>query len=114
MDPDDVARLTGFSVRGIAHTIQAGRPTLKKSHGRPPTLRAHQVDMLKEFITHCRLHQQMTYSELAEALQLRCSADTIQRALKARGYRRHLAMRKPPLSNKARQLCLTFAQEHIN
>ena len=50
----------------------------------------------------------MSFAQLAEALDFRVKEDAIRSALLREGFHRRLAMRKPPVSEKNRQLRLQW------
>jgi hypothetical protein len=58
--------------------------------------------------------RRMTFKTLAKDphLNLHCSPNAIKHALHKRGYDRHLAHHKPPISEENRVLRLKFTCEH--
>ena len=48
----------------------------------------------------------MPYIQVSEEMQLDVSENTIRRALQKEGYRRRIARKKPPISEKNRQIRL--------
>lgn len=112
-DVDDIHWATGFSLRQVAHTIAEQRSTLEKAKGRPRILNSETVDLVENFIVESREHRHMIYVQLVAHFELTCAAITLQRAPEDRGYYRHLAMRKPPISVTNRAKRLNFAQAHL-
>ena len=55
----------------------------------------------------------MTYTRVIKVLVLEVSPHCLQLALRNRGYRRHPALKEPPLSEKTREARLAWADEHI-
>jgi len=105
-----------ISYRQIQHTCLASRPTPKKRTGRHPTLTDEQVDEIELFICSKRSNRLLSYERLAIGPLRRFGVgpDAIKNALERRGYRRYVAYRKPPLSEKNKQERLQFAREHVN
>ena len=56
----------------------------------------------------------MSFAKLSEALDFGVKKDAIRNALLREGFHRRLAMRKPPVTEKNRNLRLVWAQEHVN
>jgi len=55
----------------------------------------------------------MPYLEISLALNWNVSALAIQNLLERAGFRRHVARRKPPISEKNRIFRLAWAREHL-
>ena len=56
----------------------------------------------------------MSFAQLADVLDYGVKKDAIRSALLREGFHRCLAMRKPPISEKNRQIRLQWALEHVN
>jgi hypothetical protein len=56
----------------------------------------------------------MSFAKLAEVLEFGVKKDAIRTALLREGFHRRLAMRKPPISEKNRQVRLAWALEHVD
>ena len=105
------------SERAVQYTCKKGQATPQHlKAGRPPRLNKEETDRVEEFITQSKETRRMTYLQVAEALwpEGEVSAESVKYALYKRGYRRYLAMRKPPLSEANRVARLAWAREHIN
>lgn len=64
--------------------------------------------LINFFQTHGKEARQMTYTELAFAIDTPASTSTIRRLLHKAGYRRCVAQQKPPLSQRQKQQRLDF------
>lgn len=103
--------------RAVQYTCKKGEATPQhKRTGRPPKLSKEEVDTLVEFVTSSRKTRRMSYLQLAEALwpEGEVGADSVKYALHKRGYRRRVALRKPPLQQRHRTARLEWAQEHLH
>lgn len=102
--------------RQIQWAIEHGHPTpQKKGHcGAKRFLSEEDVDKIELFVVHSKTNRLLSYQSLAHILELNVSADVIKDALGRRGYKRYIAMAKPPISEKNRQLRLAWAREHEN
>lgn len=109
-----IASKTNLTYRQVQLACQAGRPSPKKPPGQRRKLSEERLDEIIEFITASKEGRRMTYDQLIEALQLLVSRETLRKALARRRYHRCKALRKPPISERTRELRLTFAQEHVN
>ena len=95
------------TIRQITYTLkESTRATPKKKSGRPPILAQAQVEELVEFVCASKQNRRMSFTQLAEALDFGVKKDTIRSTLLGEGFYRRLAMRKPPISEKNRQLRL--------
>jgi hypothetical protein len=75
--------------------------------GRPPLLTQAQVKELVEFIYASSKNQRMSFKQLAEVIDYGVKKDAIRTALLKEGFHHRLAMQKPPISEKNRQLRYT-------
>jgi hypothetical protein len=115
----------GWTYRQIAESLhysfhQVSRACVSNStpthrSGRPLTLSSEQINELIAYISTSRKSRRMTYFQLANGPFTRWSVSegVIRHALDTRGYTRHIAYSKPPLSEKTRRKRLDFAQSHI-
>jgi transposase len=96
-----IAEFIKVSQRAVQYTCntQISTPQFKNA-GRPPRLSTEEVDQLEEYMLQSPETRRMTYLQLAEELwpEGEVGADSVRYALHARGYRRRVALRKPPLS----------------
>jgi hypothetical protein len=89
------------------------RPTPKKRTGRPPIISTTQIEELIAFISLSKINRRMAYWRVATELGWEgVSESAIRSALRRVGYRRYVALHKPPISEKNRQLRLEFALQH--
>jgi Transposase len=56
----------------------------------------------------------MSFTKLAKVLDFGVKKQAIRTALLHKGFHRRLAIRKPPISEKNRQLRLQWALEHVD
>lgn len=106
---------TRFTIRQIQGACQVGaRSTPKKKSGRPPLLTQAQVEELVEFVCASSTNRRMSFTKLAEVLDFGVKKQAIRTALLREGFHRRLAMRKPPISEKNRQIRLQWALEHVD
>ena len=56
----------------------------------------------------------MSFAKLAEVLDFGVKKQAIRTALLREGFHRRLAIRKPPITEKNRQIRLAWAEEHVN
>ena len=110
-----IERFTGHTYNQIANACRSGvRATPKKKSGRPPLLSQAQVEELVEFVCASSQNRRMSFAQLATTLDFGVKKDAIRMALQREGFHRRLAMRKPPISEKNRQIRLNWALEHVN
>ncbi|KAJ6781189.1 hypothetical protein PWT90_05966 [Aphanocladium album] len=111
--PSRIAETTSFTIHQVKRAIRATSPTPSPRKGRPLAMTDDQVDELVAYVMTSRRTRQMTYLDLS--LQLfnnQFSPSIIKRMLYRQGFRRRVARRKPPISEKNRVRRLAFAQEH--
>ena len=89
--------------RAVQYTCEKGAATPQHHNaGRAPKLSKEEVDTLIEFVSSSRKTRRMSYLQLAEHFwpEGEVGVDSVKYALYKRGYRRRVALRKPPLSPK--------------
>ncbi|KAJ9292418.1 hypothetical protein DTO271G3_8799 [Paecilomyces variotii] len=113
---EQISRELGITQRQVQYTCQLPieHPTPQKPPGRSSSLSEEQMDEIEAFITGSREGRRMPYKKLIRHFNLDISEAVLARALKKRGYSRYIARRKPPISEKNRQLRLAWAREHLN
>lgn len=108
-----IAILTSYSIGQVKRAIKEPIPKLRS--GRPPIITQEQQGELIEFITSSKKNRRMSFLELSTKLFDGAFGEyAIRSTLRRLGYRRYVAYRKPPISDKNRQLRLQFAYEHVN
>ncbi|KAI0995387.1 hypothetical protein K3495_g12790 [Podosphaera aphanis] len=112
----NIARRLQVTYHQARYAANAVHLSPKKSSGRPLVLSSEQVDEIEAFVISSPEHRQLTYFELAYAYfsHFEVSEKVIQRATSRRGYARHIAASKPPLSAENRRKRLEFATEHLH
>src|SRR5437667_11500590 len=107
-----------ISPRQVQHLVQKGHPTPKKRSGRPPFITDEQLQELTAFVYTSKRTRRLSWTRLPFEYPM-CTWEnvyewSISSAIKRAGFRRRIARRKPPISEKNRQLRLAWAQEHLN
>ncbi|KAI0994030.1 hypothetical protein K3495_g14153 [Podosphaera aphanis] len=97
----------------IRYACLSVKATPTKRSGRPPVLTQAQIEELVEFVCASTQNRRMSFQKLAEVLDFGVKKQAIRSALLSEGFHRRLAMRKPPISEKNRQLRLQWALEHV-
>jgi hypothetical protein len=78
-------------------------------------LSTQQIDKIVRFITSSKRTRRMPYWKVLLALGWEgISPSTIRSSLRRVGYKRYVALRKPPISERNRQLHLQFALDHLD
>ena len=101
----DIAKAVGCSQRAVQYACEKHQPTPQHHKaGRPPKLNKEETDQLEQFVLQSKTTRQMTYQQIADKFYPKgeVGAEAIKYALKSRGYRRYVALKKPPLSEANR------------
>lgn len=100
----NIANLLSFTERQVQYAAATERVTPKKHTGRRSQLSDAQVDQLEVFICSSRTSQLISYLQLATGpfTNWKVGEYIIRNALRKRGYIRHVARAKPPLSPENR------------
>jgi hypothetical protein len=79
-------------------------------------LNSDQVDELVWYVQQSRATRQMSYSALAmgPSAHWEVGEYTIGNAFKSRGFTRCMALAKPPLSQKNKNIRLEWAKAHVD
>ena len=115
----------GYSQRAIADYLEttrnkvryaqaAERATPQKPKGRAPTLTKDQVDEIIEFISASKQNRRMPYYRVIDVLNLDISIFCLRNTLSRQGYRRCIALRKPPISEATWLKRIQFTCNHVN
>ena len=109
-----IAEHLGFTRRQVGYVLTVPL-TPKKRSGRPPVLSPEQVQELISFVRTSKKTRQMTFFELARHFEeWHVGEYVIRHALRSAGYRRRVALQKPPLSPANRAKRVAFAEAHIH
>ncbi|KAI0997209.1 hypothetical protein K3495_g10977 [Podosphaera aphanis] len=103
-----------LTVRQVEYTLSLPYLEPKKAPGRAPTLSSEDVDQIEIFITSSSQGRRMSWSELAAGpfRYLGVSETVLHNELKKRGYARHPALKKPPLSEVNKRKRFEWAEAH--
>jgi transposase len=113
----DIAKQLGHSERAVQYTCEKHQATPQhRKAGRPPKLNKEEVDRLEEYVLQSKKTRRLTYQQLADTLypEGEVGAEAVKYALKSRGYKRYVALRKPPLSEQNRIARLAWANSHVD
>lgn len=111
-----IASFLSISQRAVQYTCNQQQATPQHQRaGRKPKLTKEETDQLIEYVTSCHCTRCLPYLKLAEELypEGEIRPESIKYALHRRGYRRRVALRKPPLSDRNKAIRLEWAQEHV-
>lgn len=108
-----IANILKITRHQVFHAIHSPL-TPKKPPGRPSKLSPEQMNEIIDFIISAKRNRQMTFSRVIKTLNLGVSTHCLQLALKKRGFQRHPALKKPPLSENTRLARLAWAEAHVN
>jgi transposase len=111
---DQIVAQLGLTYDQVGHACRAPNVTPKKRSGRPSLLNPEQIEELIAFVTSSKASRRMPYSKIPLALGWDCSEYAIRYALRNAGFKRYVAYRKPPITEKNRQLRLNDALERIH
>ena len=105
MNQTSIAKELGISRNQVRYTLCTPYIEPKKATGRPPTLSSSDVARIEAFITSSSEGRRISWFELAHGpfRDLGVSERVIQNELKKRGYVRHPALKKPPLSEEVKR-----------
>lgn len=113
--PAEIAAITGYSKGQIRYAIRSGTTTIAPRSGRPRALNASQEEELVAFICGSREGRRMPFLQLSMTLfEAKFGVWAIKNTLYRLGFRRRIARKKPPITEKNRQLRLAWAHEHAN
>jgi transposase len=108
-----IQRTTGYGRTQIRNAIRSATPAARS--GRPAALSAEEVQELVDYITASTRNRRRPWLELSIVLfDGKYGYSAIRNTLRRHGYKRYVALRKPPISEKNRVLRLEFANQHIN
>jgi len=115
----ETAKALGVTVRAVQYTDQRGYATPKRKSGRPPKLGPAEVEELIAYVTANEENRQKTYQELALEFQdiwphLEIGYQSIKYALRANGFSRRKALKKPRIDAECAELRLRFALNHVH
>ncbi|OJJ70948.1 hypothetical protein ASPBRDRAFT_43823 [Aspergillus brasiliensis CBS 101740] len=87
-----------ISYRQVQYTCQSQQVSPRKAKGNAPKLSDEEVDRIIQWISSSKRTRRLPYHRVIEELQLPVGVAALARALKKRGYSRHIALQKPSAS----------------
>jgi transposase len=111
-----IATFLHVTERAVQYTCQKEEATPQHHKtGRPPRLNEEEVDRLVAFVTSTHRTRCLPYHRLAAELWPggEIGVDSVRHALYSRGYRRRVALKKPPLTPAHKVNRLQWAQQHL-
>lgn len=108
-----IQETTGFTKGQIRNAIKADSADRGVRTGRPPQMSQQQQLELVEFVTLSKKNRRMTFLDLALTLFNQLFGEyAIRYTLRRLGFKRHVARRKPPISEANRRKRLEWAESH--
>jgi transposase len=102
-----IHKQTSHTILQIQGAYQEGaRATPKKRTSRPPLFTQTQVEELVEFVCVLSTNRRIFFQKLTEVLDYRVKIKAIRITLLREGFYCRLVMRKPPITEKNRQIRL--------
>ena len=111
---DAITRQLHVTYEQVEYTCHVNHPTPKKRCGMPPILDEIRTQKLITFVCTSKAHRLFSYAQLALVLAWGVTEYVIQHILKRAGFKRYIALYKPPISEKNRRIRLAWAHEHLN
>ena len=112
----DIATKLSITIDTVRYAIKTRATPQHIKAGRPPKLSNTQVDEIITWISSSTRNRRLPFYRVTAELfpDGEISVDTLRYALKKRGYKRYVALRKPPLSVKNKRDRLQWALDHVN
>ena len=112
----DIATKLAISIDTVRYAIKTRATPQHNKAGRPSKLSDAQVDEIITWISSSTRNRRLPFYKVTAELfpNSEISVDTLRYALKKRGYKRYVALRKPPLSAKNKEDRLRWAIEHLD
>lgn len=109
----EICRITGYTDAQVRTAIRARDATAHRSTGRPRTLTPEQEEELVQYVTSSKKTRRMGFLELSTIIFAGVYGEwVIKHALYRLGFRRRVARKKPPITERTRKLRETWAKEH--
>lgn len=111
-----IASFLHVSERGVQYTCQKEQATPQHHKtGRPPRLNEEEIDQLVDFVTSSHRTRCLPYYRVAQELwpEGEIGVESVRRALYSRGFRRRVALKKPPLTPTHKVIRLHWAEQHL-
>lgn len=109
----EIHSITGYTKAQIRTAIRARDATAGRSTGRPRTLTPEQEAELVQYVTSSKKTRRMGFLELSTIIFAGIfGVWVIKHALYRLGFRRRVARKKPPITERTRNLRETWAREH--
>ncbi len=110
----EIAKELGITIPQVQYANTHCLTLQRRKRGQHGKLRQEQIDYLVEWVCSSKENRRIQYWKIPVILHWDVSENAIRYALKNQGFHRYIARRKPPISEKNRQLRLRWAQEHLN
>jgi transposase len=115
---------TGLSQRQIAEKLEVSRnqvrtaihgpATPRKRSGHPSTIDANEKQRIIDLLCSSKEYRRALWPQLAARLGMPDRTYAVRNALRNEGFARHIARRKPPISERNRLLRLSWALAHVH
>lgn len=113
--PTQIAAATGYTVSQIRYTCRAESAAVAVRSGRPAVLNEDEIESLINYIRGSKEGRQASYLKLSQVVfNGSYGHSAIRNTLRRLGYKRYVARRKPPISEKNRLFRLQWAQERLS
>jgi transposase len=101
--PTQIAAITGYKVSQIRYSCRAASAAVAVRSGRPPVLDEDEKERLISYIRGSKKGRQASYLKLSRVVfNGSYGHSAIRNTLRRLGYKRYVARRKPPISEKNR------------
>lgn len=111
-----IAERLEITPRQVGYAVNTPHLSPKKPPERAPILSTAQVDELEAFVCFSFENRKMSFLELAVGPfgQWGVSEGVIREALRGKGYTRHVAKVKPPISERNKAVRKQWALNHLS
>ena len=113
---DAIATHLDVTKRAVRYAAKTQPTPQHNKAGRPPKLTEEQIDDLIAWISSSARNRRIPYYKVVKEFypDNSISVEALRYALKKRGYKRYIALRKPPLTAKNKRERLQWALDHAD